>query len=83
MTVKEKLYHLVNALPETELLAAERYLEYLAHSADPVALALELAPEDDEPVTDADRAAMAEARAELDAGLGIPSEQLKRELGLL
>ena len=34
MTVKEKLYHLVNALPETELVAAERYLEYLAHSAD-------------------------------------------------
>ena len=82
MTVKEKLYHLVNALPETELVAAERYLEYLAHSADPVALALELAPEDDEPLTDEDRAAIAEARAELEQGLGIPSEQLKHELGL-
>lgn len=82
MTVKEKLYHLVNALPETELVAAERYLEYLAHSADPVALALELAPEDDEPVTDAERAAVAEARAELAAGRGISTEELKRELGL-
>lgn len=58
MTVKEKLYRLVNVLPETELVAAERYLEYLAHSADPVALALELAPDDDEPLTDRERAAI-------------------------
>lgn len=63
MTVKEKLYHLVNALPETELVAAERYLEYLAHLADPVALALELAPEDDEPLTEADREALSAREA--------------------
>jgi hypothetical protein len=79
---QDKLHRLVNVLPESELAAAERYLEYLAHSADPVALALELAPEDDEPLTDEDRAAIAEARAEFAAGHGIPSEQLKRELGL-
>lgn len=82
MTAKEKLHRIVNALPESELTAAERYLEYLAQSADPVALACELAPEDDEPVTDEDRAAIEEARAEIAAGRGIPFDQVKRELGL-
>ncbi len=85
MTVKEKLYHLVNALPDANssvLNAAEHYLAYLTHVADPVALACELAPDDDEPETETERAEVAEPRAELAAGLDIPSEQLKRELGL-
>lgn len=34
MTVKERLYRWVNVLPEAELVPAERYLEYLAQSAD-------------------------------------------------
>ncbi len=82
MTTKEKLLHLVNALPETELVAAERYLEYLTQSTDPLVLALELAPEDDEPVTDAERAAIAEGWAAHAAGEGRTTEEVRRELGL-
>ena len=82
MTVKERLHRLVDVLPEAEATAAARYLEYLAQSADPVALACALAPDDAEPVTDAERAAVAEARAELDAGRGVPLDEVKRTLGL-
>lgn len=85
MTVKEKqekLHRLVNVLPDAELMAAERYLEYLAHSADPVACALEQAPEDDEPLTDQEQAAAAEGWAAHRAGEGWSTEEVRRELGL-
>lgn len=84
MTTKERLYRLVDALPERERETAARVMEGLASLAlvDPLARALELAPEDDEPETAAERAAVAEARAELAAGRGMSSESLRRELGL-
>lgn len=59
MTVKERLHRLVNVLPEAEATAAARYLEYLAQSADHVALALELAPDDDESETEEGQADIA------------------------
>lgn len=84
MTTKERLYRLVDALPERERETAAHVLEGLAALAitDPVARALALAPDDDEPETDEERAAVAEARAEFAAGRGISSEQLRRQLGL-
>ena len=82
MTTKEKLHRLVDVLAEGDADTAARVLEALVARTDPVALACALAPEDDEPVTDADRAAMAESRAQIDAGEGVPLEQLARELGL-
>lgn len=82
MTVQERLHRLVDVLPEAELVAAARYLEYLASVADPVALALALAPDDDEPLTEADRAALAEGWADYAAGRGASAEDVKRDLGL-
>lgn len=81
MTVKERLHRLVDALPESEANAAARYLEYLASSTDPVALALALAPDDDEPVTDEERAALAE-RETADRSIYVPLDEVKRTLGL-
>ena len=84
MTAKEKLYHLIDELPESELHAAERFLEYLRDMGrcDPVLLALENAPFDDEPETEEERAAVQEAREALARGEVVSDEQLRRELGL-
>lgn len=52
MTPKEELYRLVDRLPENEVHAARRFLEFLADlSRDPVLRALHEAPLDDEPLT--------------------------------
>jgi hypothetical protein len=82
MTVKERLHHLVDALPETELETAARVLEALRATADPVAWALDNALLDDEPDHDDADGGLTEARAEMAAGHTIPLEQVKRELGL-
>jgi len=42
---KEKLHHLVERVPDGEVHTAERFLEYLASSDDPVMRALMNAPE--------------------------------------
>ena len=54
MTVQERLHHLIEELPEAELHAALRFLEYLRQTstdADPVLQALLSAPPDDEPLS--------------------------------
>jgi hypothetical protein len=65
MTVKERLHHLVDALPESEAPTATRILEALVATADPVLRAHLLAPADDESTAgdDAD-GGLTEARAE-------------------
>jgi hypothetical protein len=61
MTEKERLHSLVEELPEPEVHAALRFVEYLRReAADAVARALREAPYDDEPLT-------ADDLAELDA----------------
>ncbi|MBC7335362.1 MAG: helix-turn-helix domain-containing protein [Clostridia bacterium] len=49
---------------------------------DPVLHALEKAPEDDEPLTEEDRKAVAEAEKAIAQGKTKPWEQVKREMGL-
>jgi uncharacterized protein (DUF433 family) len=61
MMTKEGLHQLIDALPESELDEAARLLAAL-ETTDPVLRALLLAPEDDEPETDEERAAVDEAR---------------------
>ncbi len=81
MSQREHLVELVELLPESEVAAAERYLEFLC--ADPVARALALAPEDDEPESEFERRAVAVARGELGRGeRGASLGQLKADLGL-
>ena len=83
MATKETLHRLVDKLPESEVPAAERYLEYLSVArSDPCLQALMNAPIDDESETEDERAAVAEARAALRRGDVVSDEQLRRDLGL-
>lgn len=84
MTVKEHLRQLVDELPEGELVAAERYLEYLrdrsaiAHGRLPAVL--RNAPFDDEPETNEERVGVAEAWADLAAGRVMSHDEARRRL---
>lgn len=65
MSDRERLYCLIDELPEAELPAAERFLAFLRA---------------DEPETEEERQAVAEGKAELARGEGIPSEAAWKEL---
>ena len=82
MTTKDKLHHLVDQLPECELRAAQRFLEYLRDTGDPVLRAFMEAPEDDEPETEEEREAVEEALEDFKAGRVFTHEEIKRDLGL-
>jgi hypothetical protein len=79
MTAKEKLLERVTKLSETE---AEETLQLLDNREDPVIAAFRDAPEDDEPWTDEDEAAAAEADADFAAGRTVSHEEIKREFGI-
>jgi hypothetical protein len=81
MTTKERLHRLVDALPDPVLAEAEHLLEELQQrAADPLLQALAAAPEDDEPETDEERAAIAEARAAIARGEVESWEQVRADL---
>jgi len=61
MTSRDSLHRLVDDLPETEIVRAERLLEVLKETAAPPLYTLENAPEDDEPETAEEAEAVAEA----------------------
>lgn len=81
MTTKERLHALVDELSEPE---AERALNLVEKEhEDSVIAAFRDAPEDDEPWTDEDEAAMAEVRADDATGAPpIPLEEIERELDM-
>jgi hypothetical protein len=80
---RESLHELVEALPEGELATAQRLLEALRLlSAQEELYTADMAPIDDEPETDEERAAVAEAKAELARGEGIPAAEVYREFGV-
>jgi predicted transcriptional regulator len=80
--VKERLHELVDRIPEGEVHTAERFLEYLASSDDPLLRALMNAPEMNEPLSDADREALEEGRRALEAGDVVSHEELRKAIGL-
>lgn len=80
MTERERLKTLVERLPDAEVHAAVRYLEYLEKRPDPVAAALRNAPLDDEPVTTKDRQALEEAEEDLRHGHTASHEDARRIL---
>ncbi len=80
MEDRQTLHMLVDDLPAPELPAAKRFLEYLRQAADPLWLALESAPIDDEPLTDDDRAAIQKGLAERSRGETVSHEEAKRLL---
>jgi predicted transcriptional regulator len=80
MTVKDDIYRLIEELPEHELVTARRLLEELRDRAAGLPRVLPDAPLDDEPVTDEDRAAIAEAQADVAAGRVVPHAEARRRL---
>ena len=80
--VRETLHRIVDELPDNELRAAKRYMEYLRNMGDPLARKLAEARYDDEPLTAEDEAALQEGLADFAAGRVYTPEEVKRELGL-
>ena len=82
MVTKERLHALIEALPEDRLGRVEQLLVAVLDD-DPLGLSLVLAPLDDEPESEAERTAVAEALAEVERGEGkpIPAEEIYREFG--
>lgn len=75
---RSDLHRLLDAVPDKTLDAARRALEPLT---DPFLLALADAPVDDEPETDEERAAVAEARDDIAKGRVRDWDEVRRELG--
>lgn len=67
-------------MPEPELPAARRYLEYLRQTADPLRRALDAAPADDEPLTGDDLAAIREGHADRAKGETASHDDIKELL---
>jgi hypothetical protein len=81
MTAKERLRQALDTMTEEEAGAALRTLAQA--SGDPVAWMLDHAPLDDEPETDDERQAVAEARADRERGIeSIPLEDVRAEFGI-
>jgi len=79
---RTKLHDLIESLPSEDVPTALRILEALNSSADPVPLALRDIPLDDEPETEDERAAVAEARREIEEGRVIPHDEVMRKYGM-
>ncbi len=82
---RDAIRQLVDDLDERDLPTAERLLCALRDTSDAnhrLLRNLANAPLDDEPETEEERAAVAEARQELLEGRGIPHEEAIRRLGL-
>ena len=75
------LHALVDALPDSDLSDVHRLLVMFTE-ADPALRTALLAPYDDEPFTDEDRAAVEEAEAGYRRGEWVTHDEMKRQLGL-
>jgi hypothetical protein len=81
MTEKERLQSLVEELPEPEVHAALRFVEYLRREAsDPVARALHEAPLDDEPLTAEDIEELEAAERDRQESRVVFHQEARREL---
>ena len=83
MVTRADLHRLIDELPEQGWEDAHRHLAALREAGgDPLLARLLLAPEDDEPLTPEEEAAIAEAYDDIAAGRVYSHDQIKRELGL-
>lgn len=76
-TTRERLHALLDDLPDDRLEEIEAAIAELAAPFRPLAEA----PDDDEPLTDEDLAAIAETRAELARGETVRGDAVRREFG--
>ena len=77
---KQELHQLIDRLPNDQVTAALRYMNYLC--ADPILLSLLNALPDNEPYTEGQRERDAEADASIAKGAGTSHEDVLREFGL-
>lgn len=80
--LRDRLYRLVDRLPDAEVLAAERYLQYLTAQADPLIRAALGAVEEEEELSEFGRRLLNEGREDLAAGRTHTLDEVKRELDL-
>ncbi len=76
---RQHAHQLIDRLPESQLSGLVRFLETIV---EPVSYSLANAPFDDEPYTEDERLAVAEAEEWLRHNKPIPHEQVLAELGL-
>ncbi|MYC28602.1 MAG: hypothetical protein F4X65_00720 [Chloroflexi bacterium] len=83
MVTREELHNIIDFLPDSVLAAGGQvFLDFLKKE-DPVLFALLTAPQDDEPETEEERAAVEEAYESIARGERmIPDAELAKELGL-
>lgn len=80
MKERERLHSLIDTLPEGEVHIALRFVEFLGTEESPALWSLRDAPFDDEPLTAADEAALAEAEADLVEGKVVSHDEARRVL---
>lgn len=80
MKSKQDLHRLVDELPDSEVEAARRFIEYLRDTSDPVLKKLLEAPFDNEEVTDDDLDALKEAFKDVKEKRLVSSETIRNEL---
>ena len=79
---KNRLAELIEQLPEGEIHAAVRYLEYLKDRGDPYLKFLMSVPEEDIELTDKFQRELDRAWKDIDDGQVISSNRLTQQLGL-
>lgn len=80
MSAREHVHALVDALDDGALAPAASYLAYLRDSAAAERYTFATAPDDDEPITVEDEAAVAEALEDFDAGHSVSHVEARRLL---
>ena len=83
MTTREQLHRIVELLPDSEVKAALRFVEYLRDTrrSDEVARMLMNAAEDDEPLTPEEADSLERAAEEARSGQTVPWEEVRRQIG--
>lgn len=79
-TDKESLLEMVEFLPERLCAPVESAVLDFLEKHDRIIWLQLTAPDDDEPLTEEDRIAIEEGKAEIRAGKGIPHEEVVKEL---
>lgn len=77
---RDDLHRLIDALRPEDVGTAQRVLQALNTSSDPLLAALGNAPLDDEPETDAEREASARARQDIDERKTLSQDEVRRKL---
>jgi hypothetical protein len=77
---KKHAHDLIERLPDSQLVTAVRFLEFMM--LDPVSRSLATAPVDDEPLTEEEEQALQASKQWFQQNRGIPHEEILAEFGL-